>query len=113
MELEDRVARPTLQYLTDADKEFVHAQTVRLLEEVGVAYNTPTLTTLLSEAGATVDAEALTAKLPWELVERCLAMVPREILLAGRDAAYDCRVSDDGMLYTSDGAATYLSLIHI
>lgn len=102
------MARPRLQYLTDADRQFVHAQTMRVLSEAGVAYNTPTLTGLLVEAGAVVDAENLTAKLPWELVERCLKTVPRDILLAGRDPAYDCRVSDDGMLYTSDGAATYM-----
>jgi trimethylamine--corrinoid protein Co-methyltransferase len=102
------VARPRLKYLSDADKQFIHEQTLRVLAEVGVAYGTPTLTELLAEAGATVDAENLTARLPWELVERCLKTVPRDILLAGRDPAYDCRVSDDGMIYTSDGAATYM-----
>jgi len=102
------VARPSLQYLSDADKQFIHEQTLRVLAEVGVAYNTPTLTELLADAGATVDAANLTAKLPWDLIERCLKTVPRDILLAGRDPAYDCRVSDDGMIYTSDGAATYM-----
>ena len=79
------MARPRLSYLTDADKEFVHEQILRVLAEVGVCYGTPTLTDLLVEAGATVDAEALTAKLPWELIERCLKTVPQEIHLAGRD----------------------------
>ena len=102
------MARPGLRYLSDADKQFIHEQTLRVLTEVGVAYNTPTLTGLLADAGATVDAANLTAKLPWELIERCLKTVPRDILLAGRDPAYDCRVSDDGMIYTSDGAATYM-----
>ena len=102
------MARPRLQYLSETEKQFVHEQTLRVLGEVGVAYNTPTLTALLTEAGAAVDAEHLTAKLPWELIERCLKTVPGEVLLAGRDPAYDCRVSDDGMIYTSDGAATYM-----
>jgi trimethylamine--corrinoid protein Co-methyltransferase len=102
------VARPRFEYLSEAEKQFVHEQTVRLLEEVGVAYNTPTLTGLLREAGATVDEARLQAKLPWELVERCLRLVPREFLLAGRDPAYDCSVGAGGMLYTSDGAATYM-----
>lgn len=100
--------RPRFEYLTETDKQFVHEQTVRLLEEVGVAYNTPTLTEILREAGAVVDAENLTTKLPWELVERCLKSVPRDVFLAGRDPAYDRRVGQDGMLYTSDGAATYM-----
>ena len=54
--------RPRLHYLTEADKQFVHEQTLRVLSEVGVAYNTPTLTGLLAEAGAIVDAETLTAR---------------------------------------------------
>ena len=102
------MARPRFEYLSDGEKQFVHEQTVRLLEEVGVAYNTPTLTGLLREAGAVVDEATLQAKLPWELVERCLRQVPRDILLAGRDPAYDCTVGAGGMLYTSDGAATYM-----
>ena len=102
------MARARLVYLTDADKEFIHEQTVRVLAEVGVCYGKPTLSDLLGDAGATVDAEALTAKLPWELIERCLAMLPRDIFLAGRDPAYDCRIDGGWMLYTSDGAATYM-----
>ncbi len=102
------MSRPRLEYLSETDKAFIHDQTARILAEVGVAYNTPMLTPLLVEAGAVVDGEARTAKLPWELVERCLATVPGEVLLAGRDPAYDCRVGAGEMLYTSDGAATYM-----
>ena len=102
------MARPRLKYLTDRDKEFIHEQTLRVLTEVGVCYGTPTLTGLLAGAGATVDAVALTAKLPWDLIERCLSMLPSDIHLAGREPAYDCWINDGGMLYTSDGAATYM-----
>ena len=102
------VARVRFEYLSESDKQFFHEQVVRVLEEVGVAYNTPTLTSLLAEAGATVDAERMTARIPWDLVERCLAQLPKQILLAGRDPAYDRRVGDGGMVYTSDGAATYM-----
>ncbi len=100
--------RPRFEYLSEAERQFVHEQTVRLLEEVGVAYNTPTLTELLKDAGATVDQSRLQVKLPWGLIERCLRQVPREFLLAGRDPAYDCTVGAGRMLYTSDGAATYM-----
>ena len=99
---------PRFEYLSETEKQFVHEQTMRLLEEVGVAYNTPTLTGLLKDAGATVDESRLQVKLPWDLVDRCLRQVPREILLAGREPAYDCTVGGGRMLYTSDGAATYM-----
>jgi trimethylamine--corrinoid protein Co-methyltransferase len=102
------VTRVRFDYLSDSDKQFFHEQVVRVLEEVGVAYNTPALTGLLAEAGAHVDGEDLTVKLPWELVERCLKQVPKQILLAGRDPAYDRVVGAGEMLYTSDGAATYM-----
>jgi trimethylamine--corrinoid protein Co-methyltransferase len=102
------VARPRLSYLSEDDKAFIHEQTLRVLEEVGVAYNTPTLTAPLREAGAVVDEAALTARLPWELIERCLGTVPGRVLLAGRDSAYDCVVGAGEVLYTSDGAATYM-----
>ncbi len=102
------MARPRFQYLSDSEKEFIHEQTVRLLEEVGVAYNTPMLTAPLKEAGAEVDEATLRVRLPWPLVEECLRQVPREVRLAGRDPAYDCTVGAGGILYTSDGAATYM-----
>jgi len=102
------MARPRMCYLSEAEKQFIHEQTVRLLEEVGVAYGTPTLTPLLQDAGAHVDEEKLTVRLPWPLVERCLRQLPERVLLAGRDPEYDCVVGDGGMLYTSDGAAPYM-----
>ena len=58
------MAKARLQYLTDTDRQFIHEQTLRVLSEVGVAYNTPTLTNLLIDAGATVDPETLTAGCP-------------------------------------------------
>ncbi len=102
------MARITLEFLSQADRETIHEQTVRLLEEVGVAYNTPSLTDLLVDAGAVVDRERLRAKLPWALVERCLAQLPDTILLAGREPAFDRVVGGERMLCTTDGAATYM-----
>jgi len=103
------VARVRAQYLSEADKEFVHEQTVRVLEEIGIAFNSEKAIDLLAEAGAPVDRERLTAKVPWELVQRCLATVPRRILLAGRDPKHD-RYLDDGepTVFCTDGTGTYM-----
>jgi trimethylamine---corrinoid protein Co-methyltransferase len=102
------VARARLQYLSETEKEYVHEQTVRVLEEVGVAYNTPQAIDLLAAAGAPVDRDALTAKVPWPLVEECLKKVPKDILLAARDPQHDVHISDGSLVTTSDGTATYL-----
>jgi trimethylamine--corrinoid protein Co-methyltransferase len=102
------VARPRLTYLSDRDREFVHEQTVRVLAEVGIGYNTPEAIDLLEAAGAPVDRARLSAKLPWELVERCLATCPREVPLAARDPRYDVVVGDGSLTFCADGTATYM-----
>lgn len=53
-----------MRYLSDEDRQFVHEQTVRVLEEVGIAFNTVKAIDLLERAGAPVDRETLRAKLP-------------------------------------------------
>jgi trimethylamine---corrinoid protein Co-methyltransferase len=98
-----------VRYLSDEDRQFVHEQTIRVLEEIGIAFNSEKALDLLERAGAPVDRETLRAKLPWELVERCLATVPRRILLAGRDPKHD-RYLDDGepIVFSTDGTGTYM-----
>jgi trimethylamine--corrinoid protein Co-methyltransferase len=102
------VAQARVQYLSEAEKAFIHEKTMQVLEQVGVAYNSPLAIDLLEEAGAQVDRERLTARFGCELVERCLATVPHEILLAGRDPARDRVLGRDQFVATSDGMFTYV-----
>lgn len=102
------MAHARITYLSEAEKAFIHEQTMLVLERVGVAYNTPRAIGLLAEAGAQVDRERLTARLGWDLIERCLATAPREVLLAGRDPANDRVLGRDRLVTTSDGMTTYV-----
>jgi trimethylamine--corrinoid protein Co-methyltransferase len=102
------MARPRIRYLSDADVQFVHERVVHVLEHVGVGYNSPAAVELLAEAGATVDRERLTARLPWELVERCLGTCPPQVRLAGRGPAHDVVVGDGSLTFCADGTATYM-----
>jgi trimethylamine---corrinoid protein Co-methyltransferase len=102
------VARPTLRYLSDAERDFVHEQTAKVLAEVGIGYNSPAAIELLEEAGAEVDRERLRAKLPWDLVERCLAMCPRQVRLAARDPRHDRLLGDGSLLFCGDGTGTFM-----
>ena len=98
-----------MRYLSDEDRQFVHEQAMRVLEEIGIAFNTEKAIDLLAAAGAPVDRETLRARLPRDLVEHCLATVPRRILLAGRDPRHD-RYLDDGepIVFCTDGTGTYM-----
>jgi trimethylamine--corrinoid protein Co-methyltransferase len=102
------MTRPRISYLSDVDRRFVHEQVVRVLEDVGIGYNTPEAIELLAEAGAPVDRERLTARVPWELVERALATCPKEVLLAARDPRHDVVVGDGSLTFCTDGTGTYM-----
>jgi trimethylamine--corrinoid protein Co-methyltransferase len=102
------MARLTARLLDEAERETLNEQTLTVLEEVGVAYNTPAAMELLEGTGAVLDRERLTARLPRSLVARCLETAPRTVLLAARDGAHDVVLGDGSLSFTSDGGATYV-----
>jgi trimethylamine---corrinoid protein Co-methyltransferase len=102
------MARLTVSFLDETDRETLHEQTLTVLEEVGVAYNTPAALDVLEDTAAVLDRERLTARLPRELIERCLETAPRSVLLAARDPAHDVRLGDGSLSFTSDGTTTYV-----
>ena len=97
-----------VSFLSEAERDALHEQTLTVLEEVGVAYNTPVAMDLLEGTEAVLDRERLTARLPRTLVERCLATTPRSVLLAARDPAHDVRLGDGSLSFTTDGTVTYM-----
>ena len=102
------MARARITYLTDEDRRFIHDQVAFLLEEVGVGYNSVAAIDVLEEAGAVVDRERLRARLPWELVERCLRTCPPQVRLAGRVPGSDVVLGDGSLTFCTDGTGTYL-----
>ena len=48
------MARARMTYLSEAERQFVHEQTVRVLEEVGVGYNSPAAIDLPEEGGGRI-----------------------------------------------------------
>ena len=103
------MATVKMTYLSSAECAELAEQTFTVLEEVGVLFNTAEALELLAEAGATVDRETSLARLPRALVERCLAMTPRQVLLAARDPRNDVLVGGGAPVsLTSDGTATYV-----
>ena len=102
------MARARISFLSDAEKGDLHEQTLDVLEHTGIAFNTPQALDLLEEAGAAVDRDTLTARVPRALVESCLESTPRRVLLAARDPGRDVIVGDGSLTFTSDGTATYV-----
>jgi len=102
------MAQARITYLSDDEKQRIHEETVWMLEHVGVGFNTPKAIEVLAAAGAPVDREALTAKIPWALVEAALETAPERILLAARDPRHDITLGEEYLACCTDGTATYV-----
>ena len=100
--------RPTRQtLLSEQERAWLHEETLRVLEDVGVAFGAPQALDLLEAAGAVVDRTATHARLPRRLVADCLASAPRQVRLAGRDPARDVVLGDGSRLACcTDGQGT-------
>lgn len=102
------MARLQASLLDEAERAMLHEQTLTVLEEVGVAIPLQEAQEVLAAAGASVDGATGRARLPRELVARCIETAPKQVLLAGRDPANDVLVGDGRLTFTTDGTATYV-----
>jgi trimethylamine--corrinoid protein Co-methyltransferase len=102
------MARPQVSLLSDEEIEILDEHTLTVLEDVGVSVPVPEALDLLEAGGATVDRTTSVARIPRELVGRCLETVPDQVLLAARDPKHDVVLGDGSVTFTSDGTATYV-----
>lgn len=86
-----------------AEVEALHEASLRVLEEVGVAFPAAAAREVLHDAGCVVNAGTGVVKIPRALVEAALESAPGEVVLAGRDPAEDVRLGDGSMWLTLDG----------
>ena len=93
--------------LSAPEKDALHQRVLHVLEEVGIGVGSALALDLLAEAGALVDRERRLAKLPPDLVERCLEQAPATVRLAAREPARDLKVGGGAPLACcTDGMAT-------
>lgn len=104
------MSKPRLALLSSEDKAFLHEGVLEVLEEVGIAFNSSRALDVLAAADVPVDRDRLSARIPRELVEASLAMVPQQVLLAGRKPENDIRLGEPAAppAFIADGSATYV-----
>ncbi|UCF96820.1 MAG: trimethylamine methyltransferase family protein [Spirochaetaceae bacterium] len=93
--------------LSEEEKQKIHGESVRILEEVGVRLVSPRALDLLADHGAGVDPKRQIAKIPVTMVERALETAPRSFALGARDPAYDLTLPASCPSYNLDGGVTY------
>jgi len=78
-----------LEVMDPKSAEAIHANSLNLLEKMGIKVVSDEGRKLLKDAGADVDEKTKVAKIPGHLVEECLRKCPHEFTLAARNPKLD------------------------
>ena len=95
------------QLLSEAEKEQIHRESLRILWEAGVKFHSQRALRLLEANGARVDQETKIAHIPRELVEGTLATTPKSFVLGARNPAHNYPMPSPGSRYALDGTAAF------
>ena len=99
--------RTQCSFLSESEKQKIHEDTLEILSEVGVKFQSQKALKLLSAAGAAVDRESMIARIPPALVDQALMKAPKSFTLGARNPAFDFKMPSAWTGYTLDGAATF------
>jgi trimethylamine--corrinoid protein Co-methyltransferase len=100
------------QILSDAEKETIHAETLRILWEAGVKFHSQKALGLLEANGARVEHEKKIAHIPEELVGQAIATAPKSFVLGARNPAYNYPLPSPVSRYAMDGTAAFAQDFH-
>ena len=99
--------RTKLTCLSESERERVHLESLRILNEVGVRFRSGRARKLLAGAGARVDNTSEIVRIPPEMIAQALRTAPKSFTLGARQPAFDFVLPSDFTAYTLDGAATF------
>ncbi len=93
--------------LSTDEKHRIHAESLRILAEVGVKITHDAPLRLLEAHGARVDWDAKTARIPETMVARALETVPKTLTLGARNPQHAFAMPSPVSAYSLDGTGTY------
>jgi trimethylamine--corrinoid protein Co-methyltransferase len=95
-----------LSVLSEQEKKQVHEASLEILETVGVRVESDLARRYFAEAGAEVNQTTRVVKLPRDLVEKCLNLVPKNIVLGSRRPGWDLHLNGEDSWLVADGEAS-------
>ncbi|HEY6073891.1 MAG TPA: trimethylamine methyltransferase family protein, partial [Anaerolineales bacterium] len=98
----------TAQFLSEEEQNHIHADTLRILAEVGVKFHGSKALPLLEKHGAKVDWDSKIARLPAEMVMEALHAAPGSFVLEARNPAYSYPMPSTVTRYCIDGTAAFV-----
>ena len=98
----------TAQFLSEEEQSHIHADTLRILSEVGVKFRGEKALPLLQKYGAKVDWDSKIARIPREMVTEALSVAPKAFVLGARNPAYSYGMPSSVTHYCIDGTAAFV-----
>ena len=95
------------RFLSDAEKERIHEDSLKILATVGVQFPSGKALQILAANGAKVDKNERIARIPRDLVEQALRTAPKSFTLGARNKSFDFPMPSAWTGYTLDGEATF------
>ncbi len=106
----EKIGKTWIQILSDSEVEDIHTRSLSILEKTGIKVDHEEGLNTLKEAGAEVDHESQRARLPSDLVLKCLETVPDRYVLAARNPEKDCFIEPGGRPYSRNGGGSDFTL---
>ena len=98
-----------IRFLDKQEEEFVHAQSIKSLKELGVLVRSHKVLKTLESAGASVDYKSGIAKIPEKMVNEAIKKAPRKIRMCARDPKHDLPVPVESCPYiATTGLGIYM-----
>ncbi len=98
----------SIEVLSEDDLERIHAATLRVLERVGLEVRSEPIRRELAACGARVDDATMRVRLPPEMVEEHLALIPPSFVMCARDPALDLPIDGSSGWLSGDGTSAFV-----
>ncbi len=95
-----------LKILSESDLDKIHASTLRILEKVGVRFDSPEALLLLRKAGAEIEGSQV--RLPTKIIDKVIESSPAKVTLYARDPAKNLYLGEGSIHFTSGFGATWV-----
>lgn len=95
------------QVLNDSEKEQIHQEALKILQNAGAKFHSNKALKILEANGARVDWEKRIAYIPAELVELALKTTPNQFVLGARNSKYDYPVPSPVTRFCLDGTGSF------
>jgi trimethylamine--corrinoid protein Co-methyltransferase len=96
------------QILSEDEKQIIHQQSLRILNEIGVLFHSQKARQLLKRHGAKMDEETRIVRVSEELVNQALASAPKSFTLGARLPERDFRLPSTYSGYVLDNGGIYI-----